>query len=81
MGAYRNSMKNNSKCEICEKKFSTMQIKFYHLKSVHGEVQKISCNVCNRKFGNKQGLNLHVENSHQEGLKKNQMRFLWKILY
>ena len=60
-------MRNNYKCEICEKRFQTNQKKNQHIRNVHGEVKTFICNVCNRIFGRKEQLTLHLKNYHQEG--------------
>ena len=54
----RNVVENSIKCEICEKSFSTKQIKSKHISKVHGG-----------SFESKRGLKRHIENQGQRNYK------------
>ena len=56
----------NSKCEICEKCFTSKNSKEKHIGIVHGEEKEFECNVCSRVFGNPKTHLNHVKNSHQK---------------
>ena len=64
--SHKNVPQKNFKCEICEKCFTSKNLKERHLASVHGEKKEFECNVCSRVFGNPQTLLRHVKNSHQK---------------
>ena len=52
------NIKNNLKCEICEKGFSSKKNKRRHLNIVHTEEKRFACNVCSKTYGTKGDMGL-----------------------
>ena len=71
-------MNMDLKCEICEQRLSTNQIKKEHMNVVHGGVKKLECNVCSQNFARKPALIMHIENHHQGDQKKFKCNFCEK---
>ena len=53
----------NFKCEICEKVFSSNQVKSKHVNNVHGEEQQL---VCNKAFGSDNELPKNIKINHHQ---------------
>ena len=49
----KKSVKENFKCGICEKYFSSNEYKSLHILNVHGEEKRFICNICNSNFKTK----------------------------
>ena len=64
------NIKNNLKCEICEKGFSSKKNKRRHLNIVHTEEKRFACNVCSKTYGTKGDLILHI-GIHDQDREKN----------
>ena len=58
-------MKENFKCGICEKYFSSNEYKSLHILNVHGEEKRFICNICNSNFKTKVILKKHIKGIHQ----------------
>lgn len=56
--------KNNTKCFICNKKFSNRSGIRYHLNQVHAKIKEFQCEICKASFGAKRILTNHITGVH-----------------
>ena len=60
-----------SKCEICEKKFSNKYLMLQHYNHLHNDSGKIhKCNVCAKTLSTQNCLKKHIQTVHRGNKKK-----------
>ena len=56
--------KNNLKCDLCEKIFSSNHYLQHHVNYVHSDEKNFNCQSCNKSFKAPNHLKLHVQRIH-----------------
>ena len=53
-------------CDICEKRFTSINGLRSHFKSIHEKIKDIECLICEKRFTDKSILNSHISNIHEK---------------
>ncbi len=57
-------LRKGTRCDLCNRKFSSVEDLMNHKQTVHGKDLRYDCRVCNRYFHSMEEMRTHLQREH-----------------